>query len=285
MRKLELEEIKQLQLNILDVFDAFCREHGLRYQLAYGTLIGAVRHKGYIPWDDDIDLVMPIEDYKRMTEIVNARNDNGMMDERYRLADMFVESTVPYHQSFAKIYDTKTTANASGLRKDAGFKEAVFMDIFPVVGMPEDEALRDQMIAELDNVNTMLYWATKDVKPGNFNPIHPRSALRNMRAWMASRKRTFSEWLSEYARILSRFPDATGAKAAYDIKSVFMDGSRFALDNNPWEPSITMEFEGRALPGPQRYDEMLSRFYGAYMELPPEDQRHPAHDQDYFILD
>ena len=100
MRKLELEEIKQLQLNILDVFDAFCREHGLRYQLAYGTLIGAVRHKGYIPWDDDIDLVMPIEDYKRMTEIVNARNDNGMMDERYRLADMFVESTVPYHQSF-----------------------------------------------------------------------------------------------------------------------------------------------------------------------------------------
>ncbi len=285
MRKLSLEEIKQLQLDILDTFDVFCKEHDLRYQLAYGTLIGAVRHKGYIPWDDDIDLVMPIEDYRRMAEIINARKQNGMMNERYRLADMFVESTVAYHQAFAKIYDTKTTAAVSGLRPDAGFQEAVFMDIFPVVGMPDDPKRRDALIAELDTVNTMLYWSTKDVKPGNFNPIHPRTALRSLRSWMASRKKPFREWLAEYARILSQFPDAEGAAAAYDIKSVFMDGERFALDSNPWAPSIPMEFEGRTYPGPQRYDEMLSAFYGAYMELPPEDQRHPTHDQDYYILD
>lgn len=285
MRKLSLDEIKKLQLDMLSVFDAFCTEHGLSYQLAYGTLIGAVRHKGYIPWDDDIDLTMPIEDYRRMCDIVNSRHANGMIDERYRLADMYVESTVAYHQSFAKIYDTKTTATVSGLRPDAGFQEAVFVDIFPIVGMPDDNVRRDELTAKLAKVNSMLYWSTRDVKPGDFNPIHPRTAYRALRNWLASRKKPFGAWLSEYARILSQFPDARGAQAAYDIKATFMDGDPFILDCNPWEPCIPMEFEGRTYPGPARYDYILTRFYGSYMQLPPEDQRIPSHNQDFFIED
>ena len=72
MKKITLEESKRLQLDILDAFDAFCQKNELRYMLAYGTLLGAVRHKGFIPWDDDIDLYMPIEDYRKMADILQS---------------------------------------------------------------------------------------------------------------------------------------------------------------------------------------------------------------------
>ena len=86
MKKITLEESKRLQLDILDAFDAFCQKNELRYMLAYGTLLGAVRHKGFIPWDDDIDLYMPIEDYRKMADILNQKQNNGFFSERYRVA-------------------------------------------------------------------------------------------------------------------------------------------------------------------------------------------------------
>lgn len=284
MKKLSLDEIKTLQLDILSMFDAFCTEHDLRYQLAYGTLIGAVRHKGFIPWDDDIDLVMPVEDYRALVAIVNDMNSNGMMDDRYRLADMYVKSTIPYHQSFPKIYDTHTAATISGLRKDAGFKEAVFVDIFPVAGMPENAEKRDGLLKELLHVNEMLYWATKDVKASDFNPVHPRTAYNALRNWLASRKKPYNEWLQDYARLFKKFPAADGAKAAFDVKGYLMCGDTYYLTDNPWFPNIPIEFEGRMYPAPAHYDDLLRKFYGDYMQLPPEDQRQPLHMQDFFLI-
>lgn len=285
MKKLSLDEIKKLQIDMLNMFDTFCTEHGLTYQLAYGTLLGAVRHKGFIPWDDDIDLSMPIEDYKRMCDIINDRHANGMFDDRYRLADMYVESTVPYHQSFAKIYDTKTTAAVSGLRKDVPFEQAVFIDIFPIVGMPENNEEEHALYTALEHANTMLYWAVKDIKASDFNLLHPRRAVRNLYEWLSSRKKPYNAWLDEYGEILAKFPDCKEAKVAYDIKNVFMEGEHCLMDNNPWAPSIRVEFEGLTYPGPKRYDEILSKLYGNYMQLPPEEQRKPSHDQDFFLLD
>ena len=77
MRKIEtVDELKKIELDILLYFSQFCEKHGLRYFLAYGTLIGAVRHQGFIPWDDDIDIQMPREDYNKLIELYEKENTN-----------------------------------------------------------------------------------------------------------------------------------------------------------------------------------------------------------------
>lgn len=285
MKELSLDDTKKLQLDILDVFDDFCKKHNLRYMLAYGSLIGAVRHHGFIPWDDDIDLMMPVEDYRTLCAIINDMDTDGMMTDRYRFADMHVKSSIPFHQSFAKIYDTHTFATMSELKTDAGFKEAVFVDIFPIVGMPENEQERDTLVEELRVPNEMLYWATRNVKASDFNPIHPRTAFVDFKNWMKSRKKPFGEWLADYARILDTFPDVEGATAAYDIKARFMTNDRVIFHDNPWLPLTTLEFEGRNVPAPEQYDAILRHIYGDYMQLPPEDKRQPLHTQDFFLLE
>lgn len=72
MKEITLEERKQIQLRMLIEIDAFCRKHNIRYSLAYGTLIGAIRHKGFIPWDDDVDIMMPLPDMLRFKELFKS---------------------------------------------------------------------------------------------------------------------------------------------------------------------------------------------------------------------
>lgn len=284
VRKIDLEESKQLQLGILDAFDEFCREHSLRYMLAYGTLLGAVRHSGFIPWDDDIDLTMPIEDYRKMAAILNGEGNGGVIAGRFRVAGMGVESPVPYHQTFAKIYDLKTTAEVSSLRSDLGFEEGIFIDIFPVAGLPEGREQQDEVIRKLRYANSMLYWATRNVTAGDFTPKHPRTSLYNFIDWVASHRKPFQEWMDEYYGIFRQLPDVEGADVAVELKICLCTGLDKYRDN-PWLPVAMMDFEGCKRPVPAGYDAILTRDYGDYMQLPPEDMRHPTHDQDYFIED
>jgi len=281
---LHLEEIKKLQLDILVAFDSFCQEHNLRYVLAYGTLIGAVRHQGFIPWDDDIDLCMPHKDFLKLVDIVNAMDSGGMITERYRLADARVKSEIPYHQTFAKIYDTKTTARKSSLKKSVGFQEGVFIDVFSISGIPSDKSEEERRIAELRTINDMAYYASRERQAGELNPIHPRQFLINLLGYLKASKRPIGDWIRMYAERLDQLPDSDDSEAAYDIKNRLMDGERLSLSSNPWFPSIPGSFEGRSFPIPERYDEILTAFYGDYMQLPPEDKRQPTHGQDFCLL-
>ena len=282
--KLQLEDIKQLQLDILVAFDSLCQEHNLRYVLAYGTLIGAVRHGGFIPWDDDIDLCMPHKDFLKLVEIVNARGNGGMITDRYRLADARVNSDIPYHQTFAKIYDTKTIAKKSSLKQSIGFQEGVFIDIFTISGIPSDKAQKKQHLAKLEYANEMAYYASRKCQPQDLNPLHPRRFLTNLSGYLMSSKRTIGEWISLYAECLDKLPDSDESEIAYDVKGWLISGDRFALTCNPWFPSISVQFEGKSFPIPKRYDEMLLATYGDYMQLPPEEKRQPTHDQDFYLL-
>ena len=83
-KALDLDQIKVLEVEILDAFDAFCNKHQITYWIGYGTLLGAVRHKGFIPWDDDIDLVMPETDYYRLIELINA---GEVISDHHRASD------------------------------------------------------------------------------------------------------------------------------------------------------------------------------------------------------
>lgn len=129
MKPIDIEERKRLQQDILDAVSSFCKEKGLRYSLACGTMLGAVRHKGYIPWDDDIDIYMPREDYEKLNKFFP-----DILSGRYEMASL--ERRDRWWNCFAKVYDNRTlVCEEKNRRKHIG----VSIDVFPVDDVPCDE--------------------------------------------------------------------------------------------------------------------------------------------------
>ena len=123
-----VEELQKIELEILKYIDKVCKENNLTYFLAYGTLIGAIRHKGFIPWDDDVDIQMPRDDYNKLCDIL--KEENG----RYKLLDH--KEGLGYIYPFAKVIDSNTRLIETGLTETVNM--GVYIDIFPIDGTPND---------------------------------------------------------------------------------------------------------------------------------------------------
>lgn len=123
MKEMTLQELHEVQLAMLDAVDNYCRLNHLRYSLGGGTLLGAVRHHGYIPWDDDIDIMMPRPDYEKFMRYFKH--------EYYKLYDYRTDDTCGF--SFAKLIDTRTIV------QEYTITYSVFIDIFPIDGLPHQK--------------------------------------------------------------------------------------------------------------------------------------------------
>ena len=129
MKAIGLEERKQIQIEILDAVNTFCQEMGIRYSLSCGTMLGAIRHKGYIPWDDDIDIYMLREDYERLDAIFPE-----VYQDKYKMASL--SRTKNWGICFAKIYDCRTLIKEKkNKQRDIGIN----IDIFPIDDVPDNE--------------------------------------------------------------------------------------------------------------------------------------------------
>lgn len=264
--KLATEESKAIQLQILDEIDVFCKAEGLRYSLAYGTLIGAVRHKGYIPWDDDIDLLMPRPDYDCFLESFRSEV-NEVMD--LSKSNVCVET-------FAKVCRKGT------LMVDKELGRALWgvnVDIFPIDGAPE-EGLQEHY----DKMCRRREWIFR-LCP--FYKVVGRDKLK---------------WFVKYCMKRLRYPYAgncASVKAGLeaDMRACSFDeaplaGAWFGDDEmrefmpREWfETYAELEFEGKKYPVIAHYDDYLRRLFGDYMQLPPEEQRVSKHMYDTFIID
>lgn len=143
MRQLSDKEIHDCLLNILKDVDEFCRQNGLRYSLAYGTLIGAVRHHGFIPWDDDIDIQMPRPDFERF-----IREYGREPGARYRCLYNTVNEEERFQHFFAKVHDTHTVCVQG---KSVVYKFGVNLDVFPIDGRPDDTREQRKMERQLSS--------------------------------------------------------------------------------------------------------------------------------------
>ena len=157
MRELKLEEIQGILLDIMTDIDSFCRENNIRYIISSGTLLGAVRHKGFIPWDDDADMFMPREDFDRFVKIYKGR--------KYHLLYNTRNEKEFFAAAYAKISDPGT-ANAA--EKKSKCRYGVNVDIFPLDSVPEDPKLRHSYMHQVMRLHNRLYFRQKRFLGSNY---------------------------------------------------------------------------------------------------------------------
>ncbi|MFI3319046.1 MAG: LicD family protein [Rikenellaceae bacterium] len=263
MRKLTLDQIKDIQLSILKTVDAFCRANGIKYTLAGGTLIGAVRHKGYIPWDDDIDIYMLRKDYERFVNEFTTQNHKVYT---YQNCDY-------YNMSFAKVSDERTVMNEYLLdMKSIGIN----IDVFPVDNIPDNE-FRAKFFMKC----AWLYRKASDYK--RFLVLKDKGAIKNviLRIYKILVYPISLKLLSR--RINQIATKYAGQSTKYVGNVIHGYGSKERCLNIGWDKHIEMEFEGEKFLVISSYDTYLKNVFGDYMTPPPIEKQVSCHDYEAFV--
>lgn len=266
MRKVEGDELRQIQIQILNQVSAYCERENIQYWLDCGTLLGAIRHKGFIPWDDDIDIGMLREDYDKFITGFNQSND------RYQCWTMNSRYNFPI--PFAKVLDLQTELYEPD--KKNGIKMCINIDVFPYDNAPGDNRLVNEMYVMRDKYITM----------------YKRSVLPRC---------STDGWIKRIARyilyiILKFIPRQYLVDKINDnimkYKDVetgyvgnFTSVSRIWCKKEIFDAFIDVEFEGKKYKAPVGYDIWLKAFYGDYMKLPPEDKRVPKHRFEAYVCE
>ena len=262
MKELTNAEIKQCSFSVLKQLRAVCQENGLRYSLTGGTLLGAVRHQGFIPWDDDIDIMMPRPDYDRLIAIVRE-GDPGF---DLRCAELEGDA---YGYSFAKACCRGTLLEEEGIRQSIG----VCGDIFPVDGAGNSlrtAKLRGKFFVFLHGLKISSNWTN-----------YHRSKLRK---WYYEPLRYGCYLLSKllgrrfiHGRMERFLRKKDYSITAYAGRLVGDYGSKEIFPRELFEKTIPVTFEGEQFCGIADYDTFLTRLYGDYMTLPPEHKQVTHH--------
>lgn len=247
-------EIRPLQLRILEILlttDRVCKQHHLRYYIIAGTMLGAIRHQGFIPWDDDIDIGMPRKDYDLL--IANAKQ---WLPEAYEL--ICAENDKTYPLPFAKIQDKNTTLiERIGLKYLGG----VYIDVFPLDGVPSSRIKQKIHFTQYFIYKKLLYYSFRDpYKHGkgisSWIPLLCRKILKT-----ESIQRTIRKILTKY--------DFDESKYIAD----FDDGAKGIMPKQTLGVPTSVIFENNEVMGIENYDAYLSRKYGEYMTIPSKDKQ------------
>lgn len=260
---MNLDEQKKVMLDILIAFADFCDKNDLMYYLDAGTLIGAVRHKGFIPWDDDIDLNMPQKDYDRFTDMM--RKQNGKLTERY-----LVEFPETHLYPYLKISDTRTVLIEFPEKNP--MEVGVYLDVFPKYGV-KDKGFCSKMLCKITEKLALIHWFNHysvDAWQHPGNNVLKRIFAKVVKSiiWNTAWAVQLQNWvMHKYAK---RHP-----LVDCQYVTTLTNGEFHKLaPKECFEGYQMLEFEGRQFKGPKDYDTYLHCLYkGDYMQLPPEDKR------------
>ena len=253
MRKLDLKQIQQRELTIFKVFLDICEKYGIRYYLAGGTLLGAVRHNGFIPWDDDIDINMPREDYDKLLAHADEIGASG----DYKLAAYELGNL---NYPFAKIYDLHTSIRK--LYDEDETEKNLWIDIFPMDGLPDDE---------------------KEVKKIFRKTLTARKILRVKQARLGEGKTALRRRLKPLVKALVS-PISDRALLSYMGGIANGYGPQERVPRKPFLTSVPVTFENMTVSAPGCWEYYLKSLYGDFMKLPPKEKQ-ITHDMDVWAED
>ena len=256
-----LREVQLKELEILREVKRICEMHGIPYFLACGTLLGAVRHQGFIPWDDDVDLSMFYEDYLRFLEVCKTE-----LDPRFFLQNYMTDDND--QQAFTKIR-MNNTAFIPVHHTKHHIHQGIAIDIFPLSGLSGNKfslSLKKKIMQASNYVQAQGYIAA------NYEEFEEKLGGAGIRMLFLFYKLPFRfrRWL--HAFLLRRVLKPCKGKKL--IATVWMSVSdRYIHPASVFENTVFLPFEGETFPAPAGYEEYLSILYGDYMQLPPEEDR------------
>ncbi|MBR1630505.1 MAG: LicD family protein [Paludibacteraceae bacterium] len=248
----DIDTLHQHLLGHLKAIDDVCQKHGLRYYIYCGTMLGAVRHKGFIPWDDDLDIAMPRPDYERF-----IRHAGEWLPAPYEFVCW--ESNPEYPLPFGKIQNADTTLIE---RPHLYFLGGSYIDVFPIDGVPDGRWSQRIHFAKYEILKKIIYMAYRDpYRHGHgascWLPLFCRKVIGQQRAQRATRRLLMKHDFS-YRRSVCTYDD--GMRGIIDKESVL---------GHP----TPITFETLRVMGVQHADAYLTQMYGDYMRIPPHDDQ------------
>lgn len=259
----ELEQIKKTELNILLAIRKICQEENIEYFLAGGTLLGAVRHKGFIPWDDDIDIAMKRDDYDRFCECCKK-----YLPEYMKLVNT---DTDPYFGlGFSKLMDMRSEFGeifTDGIPVSKG----IFVDIFPLDNAP-DSKIKKQL-----HKMQRYYWKKMLMLKSHYN--FQKHGIKNLAYKLLKIYAGF--FTKKYiCRKLKKISLKYNKNSTRELVSVFStyDYEKESMKQEWFLDTTELEFEGHLFTVPGEYEMVLKQLYGDYMKLPPKEARVNRHE-------
>lgn len=260
MKELSLQELKRIELDILKVFHSFCQENDIRYYLSHGTLLGAIRYKGFIPWDDDVDVLVPREDYERL---LSSFQDG----ERYRL--FAYEKDPQYSYPFAKLCDMTTRKEENDVINSIGL--GVDIDIFPLDWWDGD---LEEARQEAKRINKYMFrlGLTKLSRPDSLHPV--KRFIKGIVMFFYKLRGS-----GHYIRKITGECVKEGQKgSAYlGCKAWCVYGERGIIPAEAFGEPVDVAFEGEMFPAPKDWDTYLTCLYGDYLPEPPKEKQKTHH--------
>lgn len=264
LRKLQLEELK-----ILEEFIKVCNENNLKYYMLGGTLLGAIRHKGFIPWDDDVDVAMPRSDYEIFLQMAEKKLNNEFELVTYK-------NNKNYRYPWARMI----THNMKIINHMANKPrvEYAWIDIIPLDGFPDKGIKRN-----LHKIKLSFWWNLNQII--QFDELVDQKRKRSIVGKCFLKLASIFKWIGKLIdyRICLENLNKTLMKYSYEINSkeiinyLAAFGFKETFKRESFSESKDYEFEGKQISGPIDYDPVLTAIYGDYMKLPPIEERNKHH--------
>ncbi|MCC5895595.1 MAG: LicD family protein [Alkalibacterium sp.] len=275
MRKVTLDEQKAIMLEILIYIDQIARDNNLTYSLWGGTMLGSVRHKGFIPWDDDIDISLPREDYEKLLDIL--KNSNQYKLYEYSLQD-------DYSWGWAKLTH-KNTVDKKKKYFDKEHSHGIFVDIIPIDGLPRDDKAIRSLKKKLYRLNLLVKTSQF---PSYASSIHFKLSLKKLILLLPVC--VYSKLKGGKKRHINKLEETSKLYALKDSDKCGHLLSRYKYNlgypSSIWDDLQSYEFEGHYFKGISDSRTYLSLLYGEdYMEIPSKDKQITHEEHTFYRMD
>lgn len=257
-KQMTLSDIQKCACGVLEYIDAICKANDIKYYLSFGTCLGAIRHKGMIPWDDDIDIYMTREGFSRLSAVVEkSANDH------YKL--VYFDKERGYFQPLPKMIDDRTIVYQTQQRaKPIG----VWVDIFILDNVPNDEGKKRSFLKKMDFLNKSWMFAIKK-KKFSASSLKGNIHLFLKYGWtLLMPFRCLAAYTDKYAQKYNNIECDYCCNLTHTINPFGETLEKKILGNG-----VLVPFEGHMYRVPEDYHTYLSKRYGNYMQLPPEGSR------------
>lgn len=267
-----MNDLQKEILKVFKEFDRICRKNNLKYFAIGGTCIGAIRHSGFIPWDDDLDVAMPLPDYLRFMECANT--------ELVKPYELYISTEYQHgNNGYIKIHNSETAFIESSTKDFKDRYMGVFIDIMPISALPMDKQIKEQYMRECTFLKKMDYWHRYHVS----GVVGNKAKVVALITAIIRIGKKFNYYSDKLLSKMQEYSYDECEEVLFSWRIPVTGNYKNVFPAHIFQECMDVRFEDTLISVPKEYDQYLTMDFGDYMKLPPEEKRVPLHD--YYVLD